>query len=136
LNGIILQPRDNSISASDFLSQIQPTIEHANTIIPKHSRLVRELIIVAPSDKPFALSDKSTVRKKETLDRFQVEIEAAYKILEEGDGGEEWVFEGNVTDEKDLKKFLRSAIYQVLGEGVADDEDLFEHGNSDLTSFF
>ncbi|KAF8525682.1 male sterility protein-domain-containing protein [Gautieria morchelliformis] len=134
MNGIVLQPRDNSISASDFLSQIQPTIEHANTIIPKHSRLVRELIIVAPSDKPFAISDKSTVKKKETLDRFQVEIEAAYKILDEGGGGEDWAFEGNVTDEKDLKRFVRSAIYQVLGEGVADDEDLFEHGFDSLLS--
>ncbi|KAF8508271.1 male sterility protein-domain-containing protein, partial [Gautieria morchelliformis] len=134
MNGIVLQPRDNSISASDFLSQIQPTIEHTNTIIPKHSRLVRELIIVAPSDKPFALSDKSTVRKKETLDRFQVEIEAAYKILDEGGNGEDWAFEGSVTDEKDLKRFVRSAINQVLGRGVADDEDLFEHGFDSLLS--
>ncbi|KAF8492941.1 male sterility protein-domain-containing protein [Gautieria morchelliformis] len=134
MNGIVLQPRDNSISASDFLSQIQPTIEHTNTIIPKHSRLVRELIIVAPSDKPFALTDKSTVRKKETLDRFQVEIEAAYKILDEGGNGDDWAFEGSVTDENDLKKFVRSAINQVLGEGVADDEDLFEHGFDSLLS--
>ncbi|KAF8512516.1 hypothetical protein JB92DRAFT_3096781 [Gautieria morchelliformis] len=134
MNGIVLQPRDNAVSASDFLSQVQPTIEHANTIIPKHSRLVRELIIVAPSDKPFALTDKSTVKKKETLDRFQEEIVAAYMILDEGGGGEDWAFEGSVTDEKDLRRFVRSAIYQVLGAGVADDDDLFEHGFDSLLS--
>jgi hypothetical protein len=132
MNGVLLQPRDTSISSLDFLSQIQPTIERTNTIIPKHSRLVRELILVTPPDKLFATTDKGTVRKKETLDRFQLEIEVAYEILEEGGNGEDWAFEGSVSDEKDVKRFVRSAICQVLGEDVPDDEDLFEHGKANL----
>jgi hypothetical protein len=132
MNGVILQRRDNSISASEFLSQIQPTIEHANDLIPKHSRLVRELILVAPADKPFATTDKATVKKKETLDRFQPEIEAAYEIMEEGGNGEDWTFEGSVTNEKDVKRFVRSAVQQVLGKRVPDDEDMFEHGKTTL----
>ncbi|KAF8496036.1 hypothetical protein JB92DRAFT_2991783 [Gautieria morchelliformis] len=134
MNGVILQPRDSSISASEFLSQIQATIEHANALIPKHSRLVRELILVAPADKPFATTDKATVKKKETLDKFQLEIEAAYEIMEEGGNGEDWAFEGSVSNEKDVKRFVRSAIHQVLGEGVPDGEDLFEHGFDSLLS--
>ncbi|KAF8461661.1 hypothetical protein JB92DRAFT_3137078 [Gautieria morchelliformis] len=134
MNDVILQPRDSSISASEFLSQIQATIEHANALIPKHSRLVRELILVAPADKPFATTDKATVKKKETLDKFQLEIEAAYEIMEEGGNGEDWAFEGSVSDEKDVKRFVRSTIHQVLGKGVPDGEDLFEHGFDSLLS--
>jgi hypothetical protein len=132
MNGVVLQPRGSSVSTSEFLSQIQPTIDHANDLLPKHSRLVRELILVAPGDKPFATTDKATVKRKETLDKFQLEIEAAYEIIEEGGTGEDWAFEGSVSDEKDVKRFVRSAIQQVLGKGVPDDEDMFEHGKTTL----
>lgn len=128
MNGVLLQRRDTSITVSDFLSQIQPIIDHANSVLPKHSRLIRELILVAPLDKPFATTDKGTVRRKETLDRFQQEIDIAYDMLEEGGSGEDWAFEGSVSNETDLKGFVRSTIQQVLGANVPDDEDLFEHG--------
>jgi hypothetical protein len=127
MNGVVLQPADPSTPIPVFLAEIQPTIAHANTILPKHSRLVPELILVAPPDRPFATTDKGTIKKKETLDKFEREIESAYDKLEDG-SGDEWTFEGSVEEEGDLRRFVRSAVRSVLGEEVPDAADLFEHG--------
>jgi hypothetical protein len=130
LNGVILQPANPSLPASDFLSKIQPAIQHANSILPKHSRLVSELIIVAPPNKLFATTDKGTIKTKETLDKFEEEIESGYAALEDGGAGEEWAFEGSVANYSDLKRFVRSAVEGILGHEVPDSGDVFEHGES------
>ena len=128
LCGVILEPVDASQSASEFLVQIQPTIDNANTILPQHSRLVPELVIVASRDKPFATTDKGTIKTKETLDKYTAEIEKCYETLEGGGDGGAWEFEGNVSSEENLRQFLRTAVEGVLSRDVPDAGDLFEYG--------
>jgi hypothetical protein len=125
MNGVIIQPANTSVPIPEFRAQIQPTIDHANKTLPKHSVLVPELIVVATPDRPLATTDKGTVKKKETLDRFEQDIESAYEAVEEGG---EWAFEGSVTEMDDVKKFVRSAVKSVLGAEVPDEGDVFEHG--------
>lgn len=132
LNGVILQPSDLFQSTSEFLSAIQSTIDNANATLPRHSRLVPELIIVASHDKPFSTTDKATVKTKDTLDRYADEIKNAYTVLEEGREGE-WSFSGTVTNPQDVKEFLRKTVQTLLGTNVPDTADLFEHGDECLT---
>jgi hypothetical protein len=134
LNGVILQPSDPFQSTTEFLSQIQPTIDHANSVLPRHSRLVPELIIVASQEKPFATTDKGTVKTKETLDRYENEITSGYAALEDGMEGGEWVFNGNVASPHDVKEYLRNAVNGLLGNNVPDTADLFEQGKPAFTS--
>ena len=131
LNGVILGPSNPLQSTPDFLSQIQPTIDHANSVLPHHSRLVPELIIVAQHDKPFATTDKGTVKAKETLSIFETEITNSYVTLE---GGGEWVFDGSVTNPHDIREFLRKAMKGLLDKDFADTADLFEQGGHISTS--
>ena len=128
MNGVILQPTDPSAPIHDFLSQIQPTIQHANDILPKYSRLVPELIIVAPPARPFSTTDKGTVRAKDTLDRFLGDIENCYATLADGRSAAAWEFDGSASSERDVKTFLRGVAEKVLGHDVPDEGDLFEHG--------
>ena len=101
MNSVILQPTDPSASIQDFLSQIQPTIQHANGILPKYSCLVPELIIVAPPARLFATTDKGTVRAKDTLDKFLGDIEDCYAMLADGQSATTWEFDGSASSEHD-----------------------------------
>jgi hypothetical protein len=133
LNGVLLQPSDPSQPTSDFLSQIQPTIKNANSILPRHSRLVPELVIAASQEKPFATTDKATVKAKETLDRYADEITSGYALLEEG-GEREWLFSGVVTNSDDVRAFLKTTVTELLERDVPDTADLFECGMYYLAS--
>ncbi|KAJ3573323.1 hypothetical protein NP233_g2511 [Leucocoprinus birnbaumii] len=86
LNGILVRPNTSSApftSPSDFLDSIWPTIEYINTIIPSHSRILRQMVIVADLEKkPFVESDKGSIRTKDTLTLYDDEISAAYEALE------------------------------------------------------
>ena len=125
MNGVILQPTDPSASIQDFLSQIQPMIQHVNSILPKYSHLVPELIIVAPPAHPFATTDKGTVRAKDTLEKFLGDIEDCYATLADGRLATTWEFDGSASSEHDVKTFLRGMVEKVLGHDIPDEGDLF-----------
>jgi hypothetical protein len=129
MNGVVIQPADSSVPPSEFVAQIHPTIVHANSILPKHSRLLPELIIIAGPDRPFAMTEKGTF-KKETLDLFLDEIQSAYDALERNGEGMEWKFTGSIGEKNDTKIFVQSAVLSVLGKEISDDADFFEHGES------
>lgn len=131
--GVILKPANSSQSIPEFLSQIQPTINHANSILPRYSRLVPELIIVASQDKPFAITDKGTVKAKETLEKYENEISRCYTMLENG-RGRAWTFDGSVTSSHDIRNFLRNVVKGLLDKDVTDTADLFEQGKHVCTS--
>jgi len=125
MNGVIIQPAATSVPIPEFIAQIRPSIEYTNTILPKHSVLLPELLIVATLNRPLATTDEGIVKKKETLDRFEQDIESAYKAVENGG---KWTFEGSVTEMDNFKKFVRSAVKSVLGAEVPDEGDVFKHG--------
>jgi hypothetical protein len=78
MNSVIIQPVHPSVMTSELLTQIQPSIDYAHEILLQHFRLLPELITVATPDRPVATTDKGTVKSKETLERFEQEIESAY----------------------------------------------------------
>ncbi|KIJ54518.1 hypothetical protein M422DRAFT_63832 [Sphaerobolus stellatus SS14] len=143
LNGVLVQPTKTSIVLDEFLNEIQETITYVNTIIPKHSRLVPELIIFASPNKPFHVTDKGTVRRVQTLDLYKDEIAKAYGTLEtgfetDGVGAAEWRFEGDANSTEDIRTYIRETILNVMGEkapsNLSDSRDLFEYGFDSLFS--
>jgi len=128
----------SQFSPAEFLKEISPIISHTNTIIPSHSRLIPELIIVASPDKPFATTDKGTVRKGETLKLYEKEVENAYRTLENGVDHSrtivEWPFKGEFTDVDAVREFVKDVIRTVLRDKLgtlvepSDNDDIFEHG--------
>jgi len=135
LNGILVRqdpktPRFPSKSA--FVDAIWPSIEYLNTIIPQHSRIIRQMVIVADSEtKPFALSDKSSIKTKDTITLYQDEIDAAYTALEVEVG------EGTVTGietPEQIHQYVRDVLNKVAKRPIEDSDDFFESG--EFTSFF
>jgi hypothetical protein len=128
-NGLLISPSSPTRDLSTFLLSIWPAIEHMNKIIPAHSRVVRELVIVEDPNLPFALTDKGTVKEEMTRGLYKEMIERAY---EDAVGGRLVDVElptemtGSAIGEwfaKTLKAYLPESEIEI-------DEDVFEHGTS------
>ncbi|OCH93203.1 acetyl-CoA synthetase-like protein [Obba rivulosa] len=124
-NGVIIQPPTSSWTHDEFMGSLWPTVEHVNSVVPKHSRLVKDLVLIAPTWKPFILSDKATVRRHETLNQYEAEIEDAYAKLESGAGGDPLP---DVDDDEGALTYVRNLVKGLIGKDVDDDANLFDHG--------
>jgi hypothetical protein len=58
-------------------------VEKMNAFAPQHSRLFKEMILVATLDKPFLYTPKGSMRRSVTLATYEVEINAAYDAVAE-----------------------------------------------------
>ncbi|PBK78299.1 acetyl-CoA synthetase-like protein [Armillaria solidipes] len=131
--GVLVEPkREFSFDPADtdllsqFRNQIWPTIERMNAFAPQHSRLFKEMILVAIPDKPFKYTSKNTARRQVILEDYSEEISDLYKSVEESTQTSislplEW-------DPESTKDFVRTIVLQVLSHSILDDDDLFQHG--------
>ncbi|EIN05406.1 acetyl-CoA synthetase-like protein [Punctularia strigosozonata HHB-11173 SS5] len=136
-NGVIVLPRpefafdpSNEQQLAAFRSAIWPTVERMNAFAPQHSRLFKEMILVASPSKPFSFTGKATARRHAIIKDYEPEIEALYKSVEESAQGDiplpaEW----NATT---AKEFVRKMVQGVLEQELNDDDDFFEYGCDSL----
>lgn len=74
-----------SDAASEALvDSILQKVHEANAKGPKEAAIFREYLWFAKPDKPFARTDKSTVKRRETLLLYEEEIRDWYRQIEEG----------------------------------------------------
>ncbi|KAH8110862.1 acetyl-CoA synthetase-like protein [Phellopilus nigrolimitatus] len=138
--GVLVQPDElyafdpaDTNKLAEFRNRIWPTVEKMNEFAPTHSRIFKEMIIVASPSKPFPLTGKGTVRRQVTIKEYDDEIEAAYKAVDESAqdnivGPENW-------SQPQVTEFVREIVLQTMKKengAVADDADLFEHGLDSL----
>lgn len=86
LPGILIVKADSAseLSDVDFLEQIWPAVEDANSRAESFSRIPRELVVVLPADVSYAKTDKGTFIRAQVYLRFKDLIEAAYARFEGG----------------------------------------------------
>ncbi|KAJ6630175.1 hypothetical protein B0H10DRAFT_1939389 [Mycena sp. CBHHK59/15] len=87
-----------------------PTVEQANRFAPTHSRIFKEMILVANPLKPFELTAKGYPCRQVVLDMYQDEIRAFMPRL----------------------KFIRKVVAEVMIKIPGDDNDLFQYGCDSL----
>ncbi|EPS94264.1 hypothetical protein FOMPIDRAFT_1055251 [Fomitopsis schrenkii] len=140
--GIIVDPKppyrfdpvDETKLAEFRISSGEPTVERMNAYAPQHSRLFKEMIVVANPSKPFTYTAKGTVRRQAVLEEYAEEIGALYAKVEDSTQASippplHW---GLVT----TLDFVRKVVSKVLVRGVDDDDDLFEHGCDSLQATY
>ncbi|PBK97000.1 acetyl-CoA synthetase-like protein [Armillaria gallica] len=135
--GVLVEPKRefsfdpaDTVLLSQFRNQIWPTVERMNAFAPQHSRLFKEMILVAKPDKPFKYTSKNTARRQVILEDYSEEISDLYKSVEESTQTGislplEW-------DPESTKDFVRTIVLQVLSHSILDDDDLFQHGCDSL----
>ncbi|KAH9933970.1 acetyl-CoA synthetase-like protein [Epithele typhae] len=136
-NGVLVEPAmDLAVDPSDMLqvaafrNKIWPTIERANEFAPQHSRIFKEMILVASPSKPFQFTAKGSLRRNVILKDHHEEIEAIYKTVEESTESD--VPPPAVWDEDGILRFVRGVVGSTLGHSLDDSADIFASGGDSL----
>jgi hypothetical protein len=82
--GILVVKSDtaSSVADADYLRDIWPAIEGANSRAESFSRIPQELVVILPSDSTYAMTDKGTFIRAQVYTKFAAQIEAAYANFE------------------------------------------------------
>ncbi|KAI0031502.1 acetyl-CoA synthetase-like protein [Vararia minispora EC-137] len=136
-NGVLIQPtypfdpRDHEKLAR-FREVIWPTVQKMNAYAPSHSRLLKEMIIVADPTKPLELTAKGSARRNVCLAKYEHEIEELYKAA--GEAAEDaphpptdWTLEASL-------EYVHALVRAIIGQPLGETEDLFQHGFDSLSA--
>ncbi|PGH23913.1 hypothetical protein AJ80_01975 [Polytolypa hystricis UAMH7299] len=138
-NGVLVEPSPgneidptNAVAVSEFRNAIWIYVENANKIAPTHSRIFKEMILIASPEKPFHYTPKGSVSRHRTLELYESEIEAIYGALEE-------VSTSNVKlptswTEQNASSYVKAIVVEVMRSEGPDisDNDLFIQGCDSL----
>jgi thioester reductase-like protein len=139
-NGVLIDPKPqfafdpkDEVKLEEFRNFIWPTVERLNAFAPQHSRLFREMVVVASPSKPFVYTAKMTARRQAILKDYDNEINALYDAVEQTSqvdipSPSEW------TPSQSLD-YVRRIVHKVMTQ-VADGIDIFQHGCDSLQSTY
>ncbi|THH03896.1 hypothetical protein EW145_g5919, partial [Phellinidium pouzarii] len=88
--GVLIQPvqsasfnSTNTTQLVEFRDAVWPIIEKMNAFAPTHSRIFKEMILVANPAKPFEYTSKGTLRRQPIINEYRQEIDALYDAVAE-----------------------------------------------------
>ncbi|ORY46225.1 hypothetical protein BCR35DRAFT_356262 [Leucosporidium creatinivorum] len=130
---IILSPTvPTTLSRSEILSLLRPTIELANEASPSHARLSEEMLLILPAGTKVPRADKGSFIRRKVYAEFKDQIEGVYAAVE-GEGGEEESKE-ELGGQEEVERMLFELVKNVAGseEGLERETDLFAFGLDSL----
>jgi hypothetical protein len=138
--GLLIELKDPSLVSrnNELFDSIWEIVERANDSGFQKTRLQRDYIAFAESDKPFIRTDKSTIKRRATLNLYADFIDRFYATRDEAALDE--VFDvytfdttSNETTLASVRKILSSVIPEI--ETAAPDDDIFDLGLDSLLVF-
>lgn len=79
---LIVEPVNRQALPEDakarLIEEIWPTVQECNSLCPRHARVSKSKIVIAPSHMPFHRAGKGTVQRQSTLVSFESTIERLY----------------------------------------------------------
>ncbi|EED77357.1 predicted protein, partial [Postia placenta Mad-698-R] len=135
--GVLVQPRseirpDTSDDArvAGFRNKIWPSVEKMNAFAPQHSRIFKEMILIAKPSKPFSYTHKGTVRRAPAIKDYEEEINALYDAV---DSSSQSAMEPPAHwDNKSAASFIRTVVEKLVTVPLKDEDDIFQHGCDSL----
>ncbi|CAL1699315.1 unnamed protein product [Somion occarium] len=135
--GVVIDPRagfgfdpKHQDQLVEFRNKIWPTVERMNEYAPQHSRLFKEMIMVASSSKPFTYTAKNTARRQAIIADYEPEIEALYAAVDETTQAD--ITPPSSWDLQSSLRFVREVVRRVLTHEVNDSDDIFQKGCDSL----
>ncbi|KAG7091961.1 hypothetical protein E1B28_008350 [Marasmius oreades] len=135
--GVLIEPKESfgfdpadERKHAEFCNLIWPAVEQMNEHAPQHSRLFREMILIASPEKPFTYTAKGTVRRQAVLRDYSEEISRLYDILDENTRSN--ISPPTIWDIDSTMRFVRGVVGNTLVRSVRDDDDIFEYGCDSL----
>ncbi|KAF2676380.1 acetyl-CoA synthetase-like protein [Lentithecium fluviatile CBS 122367] len=127
--GVLIVKADRAADVPDdeFLANIWPAVEDANSRAETFSQIPKELIVVVPAGTEYPRTDKGTFIRALTYAQFKQEIEAAYSSFETDESGS-LTLEGS-----ELETYLMQRFHDHTGVTLESVEsDFFASGVDSL----
>ncbi|KAF8521638.1 hypothetical protein BU17DRAFT_87898 [Hysterangium stoloniferum] len=145
-NGVLIEPESHEemakMSIASFRNLIWPSIEEANTYAPAHSRIFKEMILLASPSKPLCYTAKGTPRRDAILQDYAEEINAIYTAVDESTQSNIPIPTGSSpgggwTEEESLE-FVHQAVHSVMtgAKNMKDEDDIFAFGCDSLQATY
>ncbi|KAF8513307.1 hypothetical protein BU17DRAFT_95460 [Hysterangium stoloniferum] len=145
-NGVLIEPESykmmEQISVATFRTLIWPSIEEANIFAPAHSRIFKEMILLASPSKPLSYTAKGTPRRGAILKEYATEIDAIYTAVDESAQSHipipTGTSPGGGWTEQESLRFVHEAVHSVI-TGVKDmknEDDIFAFGCDSLQATY
>ncbi|KAF5347380.1 hypothetical protein D9758_011283 [Tetrapyrgos nigripes] len=136
-NGIILLPSSsnamdpkNRAAIESFKDSIAELVDAANAFAPAHSKIYREMILIADPVKEFEITLKGTPRRHSIIVAHSAEIEKAYEDFSESTAG---IDPGSLSwDYASLLECILKLLESVFGRKVPPEVDVFNNGLDSL----
>ncbi|PBK68197.1 NRPS-like enzyme [Armillaria solidipes] len=117
---------------AEYRASIWDTVMKVNEQAPQHSRIYKEMILVAKPSKPFEFTAKGTLRRNAILKAYEQEIEDLYKAI---DGVSQTdVVIPQLWTLKNVITMIRDIVTTVVERKLDDTDDIFVAGGDSLTA--
>lgn len=136
--GLLVELKDPSVRNVELFDSVWEIVDRANNSGFQKIRLQRDYIAFAEPDKPFIRTDKSTIKRRATLDLYSEFIDRFYATRDEAaSNGEFDAYTIDTTSDEATLASVRTILSSVLPEiGTASpDEDVFDMGLDSLLVF-
>ncbi|KAJ7600479.1 NRPS-like enzyme [Mycena floridula] len=137
--GVIITPSPEEVfdpadkqRLEEYRNKIWKTVADTNEISPRHSRIFREMILVAHPNKPFEYTAKGTLRRAAILSAYEAEISNAYKPVDEASQIDNTMAIGSSLES--VTSFIRGLLHKLVKPGAQDTDNIFELGADSLTA--
>jgi aryl carrier-like protein len=133
--GLLIELKDPSTRNNELFDSIWEIVERANHSGFQKVRLQRDYIAFAEPDKPFIRTDKSTIKRRATLELYAEFIDRFYATRDEGTVNEEFdVYTIDATSEETILESVRKVLSSIIPEvqAASPDEDIFDMGLDSL----
>ncbi|KAI0350279.1 acetyl-CoA synthetase-like protein [Trametes cingulata] len=136
-NGVLVEPvEEHAIDSRDakqlekLRNMIWPSVERANEFGPQHSRIFKEMILLATPTKPFQYNVKGLLRRKFILADYKEEIEALYSDVDNSAHSD--IEPPGTWESEEVLTFVRDVVTSTLGRTIPNDADIFRSGGDSL----
>ncbi|KAK0200585.1 NRPS-like enzyme [Desarmillaria ectypa] len=122
----------DTVRLAEYRASIWDTVTKVNEQAPQHSRIYKEMIIVANPAKPLELTAKGTLRRNAVLKAYEQEIESLYKTVDEVSQTD--VVIPQLWTLKNVMIMVRDIVTAVFDRKIGDADDIFLVGGDSLTA--
>jgi aryl carrier-like protein len=133
--GLLIELKDSSARNNEVFDSIWGTVERANSSTFLKTRLQRDYVAFTEPDKPFIRTDKSTIKRRATLELYASFIERFYSTRDtEGNAADADAYPVDTSSVDTIKDSLVRIFEGVLTdvEDLLSDEDVFDLGLDSL----
>ncbi|KAL2206734.1 NRPS-like enzyme [Sarocladium strictum] len=127
---LIVEPKPGlDMSKNDFIAEIWPTVQHANTLGPAHGRIFKHKIVVGKADKPLIRAGKGTVIRGQTTKLYAEEVDALYADDDQTPPATDL---SSVEDLSAVADIVRACVVRHTSDNIDNASDFFAGGMDSL----